>query len=97
MRNREPAGQTVSATGPSTMQSFILKQSDSQPWMMVIPKMLNINVKRHSGKKTYVIQKCLLEINDRLFDYFQTFDVLMNTLEYDLKKQGNLTDINEKN
>ena len=31
---------------------FILKHCDSQPWMMVIPKMLNINVKRHSGKKS---------------------------------------------
>ena len=44
---------------------------------MIIPKMLNINVERHSGKnrKPLEIQTRLLEINDRFFDNFQNFDV----------------------
>ena len=33
-----------------SMQSFILRNCDCQTWMMIIPKMLNINVERNSGK-----------------------------------------------
>ena len=50
------------------MQSFILKHCDCQLWMIIVPRMLNINVERHSGKNRKPLEfENDLEIDDFIF------------------------------